>query len=135
MFVSVGWNNAAGVLQTIYQTDLLVSFSPSAIGWIISIQTFFMFVIAPITGQVFDSYGPRWIVLGGSVLQVLGVMTMGSCTEYWQLVLSQSLCTGVGGGAIFFAASNSIATWFKVNRAFAIGIASSGSAVGGVLIP
>ena len=135
MFVSVGWNNAAGVLQTIYQTDLLVEYSPSAIGWIISIQTFFMFVIAPITGQIFDSYGPRYILLGGSILQVLGVMTMGSSTQYWHFVLSQSLCTGVGGGAIFFASSNCIATWFKVNRAFAIGIASSGSAVGGVVIP
>lgn len=135
MFISVGWNNAAGVFQTIYQTDRLSSYSPSAIGWIISMQTFFMFVSAPISGQIFDSFGPRYIVVGGSILQVLGVMTMGSSTQYWHFVLSQSVCTGFGGGAVFFAGSNSIATWFKHKRAFAIGIASTGSAVGGVVIP
>jgi hypothetical protein len=71
MFVSVGWNTAAGVFQTIYQKDFLQNYSPSAIGWIISLQTFFMFVSAPITGKAFDSYGPRWIIAFGSTLQVL----------------------------------------------------------------
>ena len=76
MFVSVGWNNAAGVFQTIYETDRLQHYSPGTIGWIISLQTFFMFICAPITGKVFDSYGPRWIIVIGSVLQILGVMMM-----------------------------------------------------------
>lgn len=135
MFVSVGWNNAAGVFQTIYEKDFLQSYSPSAIGWIISLQTFFMFVSAPVTGKAFDSYGPRWIIAVGSFLQVLGVMMMSLSTQYWHFILAQSICTGIGGGAIFFAASNSIATWFKNNRALALGIASAGSATGGVLIP
>ncbi|OAG07529.1 MFS general substrate transporter [Paraphaeosphaeria sporulosa] len=135
MFVSVGWNNAAGVFQTIYEKDFLQSYSPSAIGWIISLQTFFMFVSAPFTGKAFDSYGPRWIIAIGSFLQVLGVMMMSLSTQYWHFILAQSICTGIGGGAIFFAASNSIATWFKNNRALALGIASAGSATGGVIIP
>lgn len=135
MFVSVGWNNAAGVFQTIYETEILQNYSPSTIGWIISLQTFFMFVSAPISGKIFDSYGPRYIVAMGSLLQVLGIMTMSLSTQYWHFILSQSICTGFGGGAIFFAASNSIATWFKNKRALALGIASAGSATGGVLIP
>jgi MFS family permease len=135
MFTSVGWNNAAGVFQTIYETDRLQNYSPSVIGWIISLQTFFMFISAPVTGKAFDSYGPRWIIAIGSVLQVLGVMMMSLSTQYWHFILSQSICTGIGGGAIFFAASNSVATWFKRNRALALGIASAGSATGGVVIP
>ena len=134
-FTSVGWNNAAGVFQTIYETDRLQSYSPSAIGWVISLQTFFMFICAPISGKVFDSYGPRWIMIVGSVLQVLGIMMMSLSTQYWHFILSQSICTGIGGGAIFFAGSNSIATWFKNNRALALGISSTGSATGGVIIP
>jgi MFS family permease len=135
MFVSVGWNNSAGILQTIYQTDQLRAYSPSAIGWIISLQTFFMFACAPISGKLFDSYGPRYPMLAGSILHVFGVMMMSLSTEYYQFILSQSVCTGIGAGCIFFAASNTIATWFKRNRAFALGIASSGSATGGVIIP
>lgn len=135
MFVSVGWNNAAGVFQTIYETNFLQEYDASSIGWIISLQTFFMFVSAPITGKAFDSYGPRWIIAIGSLMQVLGVMMMSLSTQYWHFILSQSICTGIGGGAIFFAASNSIATWFKDNRALALGIASAGSATGGIVIP
>ncbi|KAF1964956.1 putative MFS monocarboxylate transporter [Bimuria novae-zelandiae CBS 107.79] len=135
MFTSVGWNNTAGVFQTIYQTSLLPSYSPSAIGWIISLQSFLMFVSAPVTGKLFDSYGPRWIMAAGSVLQVLGVMMMSVSTRYWHFVLAQSVCTGIGGGAIFFSASNCIATWFGRHRALALGVSSAGSAVGGVVIP
>jgi MFS family permease len=135
MFVSVGWNNSAGVFQTIYETDQLHNYSPSAIGWIISLQTFFMFVCSPISGKLFDSYGPHYPMLAGSILHVLGVMMMSLSTKYYQFILSQSVCTGVGAGFIFFAASNTIATWFKRNRAFALGIASSGSATGGVILP
>jgi MFS family permease len=135
MFVSVGWNNSAGVFQTIYENDQLRNYSPSAVGWILSLQTFFMFASAPISGRLFDTYGPRYPLFAGSTLHVFGVMMMSLSTQYYQFILSQSLCTGVGAGMIFFAASNTIATWFKKNRAFALGIASSGSATGGVVIP
>jgi MFS family permease len=135
MFVSVGWNNSAGVFQTIYENDKLRKHSPSAVGWIISLQTFFMFAFAPISGRLFDTYGPRYPMIAGAILHLVGVMMMSLSTEYYQFILAQSVCTGIGAGMIFFAASNTIATWFKQNRAFALGIASSGSATGGVVIP
>ncbi|KAH8680563.1 MFS monocarboxylate transporter [Xylariales sp. PMI_506] len=135
MFVSVGWNNSVGIFQTIYETDQLASYSPSAVGWINSLQTFFMFASAPIWGKVFDSYGPRYALVAGTLVHVFGIMMMSLSSKYYQFALSQSVCTGLGAGAIFFSASNTIATWFKRNRALALGIASSGSAIGGVVIP
>jgi MFS family permease len=135
MFVSVGWNNSVGILQTIYENDQLSSYSPSAVGWINSLQTFVMFAFAPISGRIFDTYGPRYLLIVGALLHVFGIMMMSLSTEYYQFILSQSICTGLGAGAIFFSASNTIATWFKKNRALALGIASSGSATGGVVVP
>ncbi len=135
MFVSVGWNNSVGIFQTIYENDQLHSYSTSAVGWVNSLQTFVMFACAPICGKVFDSYGPRPLMAGGAIFLVFGLMMMSLSTQYYQFMLSQSICTGIGAGAVFFSASNSIATWFKRHRALALGIASSGSSTGGIVIP
>ncbi|CRG83783.1 putative transporter ESBP6 [Talaromyces islandicus] len=134
-FVSVGWNNSVGIFQTIYENELLSSYSSSSIGWINSLQAFVMFALAPVFGKIFDSYGPRYSMMAGSLLLVLGIMMMSLSKEYYQFMLAQSICTGIGAAAVFFSSSNTIATWFKKRRALAIGIASSGSAIGGVTIP
>lgn len=134
-FVSVGWNNSVGIFQTIYEKELLSSYSSSSIGWINSLQAFVMFASAPVFGKIFDSYGPRYSMMAGSFFLVLGIMMMSLSTEYYQFMLAQSVCTGLGAAAIFFSSSNTTATWFKKRRALAIGIASSGSAIGGVVIP
>lgn len=135
MFVSLGWNNSVGIFQTIYEEDLLKDYSPSVIGWILSFQTFLMFASAPICGKVFDNYGSRYLIISGTILHVLGVMTISLSTQYYQFILAQSICTGLGASAIFFSTSSSISTWFKKRRALALGISSSGSATGGVVVP
>jgi len=135
MFVSVGWNQSVGIFQTIYENGPLKSYSPSTIGWIGSLQTFIMFACAPIWGKIFDSYGPRYTLFVGTLIHVFGLMMMSLSTQYYQFILSQSVCTGIGAGAIFFSSSNTTVTWFKRNRALALGIASSGSAGGGAVIP
>jgi MFS family permease len=119
-FVSVGWNNSVGIFQTIYEKELLSSYSSSSIGWINSLQAFVMFASAPVFGKVFDSYGPRYSMIAGSLLLVLGIMMMSPSKEYDQFMLAQSICTGLGAAAVFFSSSNTIATWFKKRRALAI---------------
>ena len=135
MFVSLGWINCIGVFQTIYEQDQLNNYSPSVIAWILSVQTFVMFGGAPVFGKIFDSYGPRYLLLAGSIFHVFGLMMLSLSKQYYQIILAQSICSGMGASAIFYASTNSIATWFKKNRALALGIASSGSAVGGVITP
>ena len=135
MYTSLGWINCIGVFQTIYEQDQLKTYSPSLIAWILSLQTFVMFGGAPIFGKLFDSYGPRYLLLAGTFFHVFGLMMVSLSTEYYQFILAQSLCSGLGASAIFYSSTNSIATWFKKNRALALGIASSGSATGGVITP
>jgi hypothetical protein len=135
MYCSLGWINCIGVFQTIYQQDQLKAYSPSTIAWILSLQTFVMFGGAPLFGKLFDSYGPRYLLLFGTLFHVFGLMMVSLSTEYYQFILAQSLCSGIGASAIFYSSTNSIATWFKKNRALALGIASSGSATGGVITP
>ncbi|KAJ6016057.1 MFS transporter asaE [Penicillium herquei] len=135
LFVSFGWINCIGVFQAYYESNQLKNFSPSTVAWITSMETFVMFFAGPIFGTLFDSYGPRWILLGGTFLHVFGLMMTSLSTEYYQFFLAQGICSALGASAIFNACLNSIVTWFGKRRAFALGVTASGSSLGGVIFP
>jgi MFS family permease len=135
LFASYGFISSVGVFQNFYQSNMLANHSPSNIAWILSLQVFIVSIIAPIAGWVFDNYGPQILVSTGSFLVVFGLMMLSLSTTYYQIFLSQSLCTGLGMGMIFHGSVNSVSTWFQKRRGLAIGLAASGSGIGGVIIP
>ena len=94
-----------------------------------------MFAFGPVCGILFDSYGPRWILLVGSFLHVFGLMMTSLATEYYQILLAQGVCSAMGASAIFYPAVSSTTTWFLRRRALAFGIVASGSSLGGVIFP
>ncbi|KAJ5532950.1 MFS transporter asaE [Penicillium frequentans] len=135
LFVSFGWINCIGVFQTYYESNQLSGMSPSTVAWITSLETFVMFFAGPIFGLLFDNFGPRWILLGGTFLHVFGLMMTSLSTEYYQFILAQGICSPLGASAIFNACVNSVSTWFGKRRAFALGVMASGSSLGGVIFP
>ena len=135
LFVSFGWINAIGIFQEYYQTNTLASYSPSTVSWIVSLEVFFMFIGGPFVGKLFDNYGPRYLLLGGSFLHVFGLMMTSLSTEYYQFILAQGICSPIGSSAVFYAAMSSVVTWFFERRAFALGMMASGSSLGGVIFP
>lgn len=135
LFCSFGWINCIGVFQEYYEVHLLTGYSSSTVSWIPSMETFMMFLGGPFAGIVFDNYGPRYLLLGGSLLHVFGLMMTSLSTQYYQLFLAQGVCSALGASAVFFAAMNSIGTWFFKKRATAFGVMASGSSLGGVILP
>ncbi|KAJ5522438.1 hypothetical protein N7527_006553 [Penicillium freii] len=135
LFVSFGWINCIGVFQEYYQSHQLSEFSTSTVTWITSLETFMMFLCGPIFGTMFDSYGPRWILLLGTILHVFGLMMASLSTDYYQFILAQGICSPIGASAIFNASVNSVSTWFAKRRGFALGVTASGSSLGGVIFP
>ena len=135
LFVSFGWTSCIGVFQTYYQANQLSTYPPSTVAWIPSTETAMIFAGAPVFGKIFDSYGPRYLMLGGTFFHIFGLMMTSLSSEYYQFFLAQSICSALGASAIFYAGTNSVGTWFFNNRAFALGIISSGSSLGGVIIP
>lgn len=75
------------------------------------------------------------MLLVGSFLHVFGLMMVSLCTEYYQFILAQSICSATGAACVFFAGVTSVATWFQHRRALALGITVSGSSLGGVIFP
>ncbi|KAF7559403.1 hypothetical protein G7046_g4752 [Stylonectria norvegica] len=86
-------------------------------------------------GRVFDTYGPRWLLIGGSLTYVFGLMMLSLATEYYQIFLAQSVVAAIGSSAVFNASMSTLVTWFFKRRAAAFGIMVSGSSLGGVVLP
>ena len=124
-----------GVFQDYYQTTLLRQYSPSTISWIVSLETFMMFLGGPVVGSLYDNYGPRYVLLFGSFMHVFGLMMTSLATEYYQFILAQGICSPIGASFIFFPAVSTVSTWFFRRRALAIGVVASGSSLGGVIFP
>jgi MFS family permease len=135
LFCSFGWLNCLGVFQNYYQMNQLRDYSPSAIAWIPSIQIFVMFFPGPIVGWVNDSYGPKYLLIFGTFFHVLGLMMTSLCTEYYQFILAQGICSPLGLNCIFQAGTSTIPTWFLKKRGLAYGIMAAGSGLGGIIFP
>ncbi|KAK9235228.1 major facilitator superfamily domain-containing protein [Lipomyces kononenkoae] len=135
VFSSIGWINCIGVFQNYYQTNQLKFYSTSTVSWITSTESFMMFFWGPVAGKLVDNYGPRWPILAGTFLHVFGLMMTSISTEYYQIFLAQAVCSAIGCSFLFYPTLAAIGTWFRARRAFAFGIITAGSSLGGVVLP
>jgi MFS family permease len=134
-FSTWGLISAFPVLQTYYESGTLFEASSSNISWIGSIQSFLLQLTGVLSGPIYDRGYMRALLLAGSFLIVFGLMMLSLCTQYWQALLSQALCIGIGAGLLFVPTVSLIPTWFGTRVGLAVGIAASGSSIGGVVYP
>lgn len=71
----------------------------------------------------------------GIALQLVGIFTMSLAKSYWQLLLAQGVCTGMGGGIFYVPVMGLVSTYFDKKRGMAIGLVTSGNGLGGVIYP
>ncbi|CZT21690.1 related to monocarboxylate transporter 2 [Ramularia collo-cygni] len=135
LFISFGWVNCIALFQAYYERNQLKGYSSSEVSWITSTEFFFMLSMSPLSGYLFDSYGPRLPIFLGGILHVFGLMMASLSSEYYQFMLSQSICSGIGTSLIFTPAMTAPMTYFKKRRALAGGLTVAGSSLGGVIFP
>ncbi|KAJ7040037.1 MFS general substrate transporter [Mycena alexandri] len=135
LFCTFGQMNAFGTFQAWYAEHQLSHLEPSTIAWIGSLQLWVFFFSGGPIGQLFDAYGPRWIMIGGSVVYVFSIMMTSISTEYYQYILAHGVLFGLGVGMLFYPSMSSVSTHFSKYRATALGVVASGSSFGGVMYP
>ncbi|RYP76614.1 hypothetical protein DL771_001683 [Monosporascus sp. 5C6A] len=130
-----GLINSFGVFQTYYETDLLRGHSSSAISWVGSLQGALLMLLGIVSGPLFDAGNFRRLMVGGLFLIVFGMFMTSICKSYWQVVLAQGACIGFGSGLLFLPAAAILSQYFARRRAFALGVQSVGSPLGGIVFP
>ncbi|KAJ6028196.1 MFS monocarboxylate transporter [Penicillium herquei] len=135
MFNTFGYINAFGIYEAYYEEKFLKNETSSSIAWIGSLQTFFMFSSGLVSGPLMDRFGPKVIMIPCSMLFVLSVMLTSLCTDYYQFILAQGVLGGLTNGLTYTPALTAVNHYFMKKRPLAIGIASSGSSLAGVIFP
>ncbi|KAK2016346.1 major facilitator superfamily transporter [Colletotrichum eremochloae] len=130
-----GLTNSFGVFQAYYSNELLPDTNPSTIAWIGSTQIFLMMLIGVCAGWLLDAGYLRFILICGTTMTSLGLFMLSLCTQYWQILLAQAFCVGIGSGLLGLTCVAVIPLYFRRRRMIAIGIAATGSSLAGIVYP
>ncbi|KAI8665516.1 MFS domain-containing protein [Fusarium sp. Ph1] len=134
-FNTWGILNTFGAYQTYYESGELFDASSSDISWVGSIAAFLLLFVGIFVGPVFDRGYLRTLLLVGSFMVVFGHMMLSLCDTLWQVLLAQGFVIGIGAGCLFVPCVAIIPQYFSTRMGTALGIAASGSALGGVIYP
>jgi MFS family permease len=102
-----------------------------------------MFFGGVVSGRLFDTYGPKWLLRVGSVMHFIAFILLPECKTYWQFFLCQGVLFGFAIATMyiplfvvdssFFPSMGCMNHWFLKRRAMAIGIMVGGSSLGGLV--
>ncbi|KAK7736717.1 hypothetical protein SLS53_006927 [Cytospora paraplurivora] len=135
LFCTFGFINCIGIFQEYYESGPLSEYSTSTISWITSMEVWGMIFFGLVFGRLFDLYGPRWLLILGTIFYVFGLMMTSLSYQYYQIFLAQGVCAAIASSAVFNACMTSVVSWFFRRRAAAFGIMVSGSSLGGTVMP
>ncbi|KAM0248645.1 hypothetical protein ACHAQJ_009387 [Trichoderma viride] len=124
--IAFGLVNSFGTFQARYESQW-TWLSTSTITWIGSVQLFILFLGGAVVGPIYDKYGSRALMFSGTAVCLLSFICSSFATHYYQYLLAQGILLGIATGAI--------SEWFNHKRGLALGIALSGSSVGGIFWP
>ncbi|KAJ5933747.1 MFS general substrate transporter [Penicillium verhagenii] len=130
-----GLTNSFGVFETFYTENLLTTSSASAISWIGSIQLFLTMLVGVFAGWFLDAGYLQALLIAGTFLEVFGIFMTSLCTKYWQVLLAQGICVGLGSGLLGLTSVAVIPFYFSKRRMIALGIAATGSSLAGIIYP
>ncbi|KAL4781679.1 major facilitator superfamily domain-containing protein [Aspergillus varians] len=134
LFSTLGYANSWGVYQAYYQANQLRDQTTSAISWIGSIQSFFLFGASLVGGPLFDRYGAK-VIYPPAVIFVFTIFMTSLCKRYYQFMLAQGVLGGIAQGLVMAPALAATPQYFHKKRGAAMGLAVAGSSLGGVILP
>lgn len=91
-------------------------------------------LLAPMLGRLVDRYGPRPVQLLGATLLGVGYLWLASVDSLWEYYAGMGGLVAAGAAALGPVSSNTaVARWFVRRRGQALGIATAGISMGGVV--
>lgn len=85
--------------------------------------------LIPVEGYLVDRFGPRWVVLGGSVL-VASAWVINSMAGSLEMLYLGAALGGIGTGCVYGTCVGNALKWFHSRRGLAAGITAAGFGAG-----
>ncbi|KAI0014090.1 major facilitator superfamily domain-containing protein [Xylariaceae sp. FL0662B] len=131
--MSWGYGIGYAVFQLHYRQTM--GLPTAQVSWVGSIQLFLYFVVGLGSGRLSDA-GYTGLLYGiGAVMGVFGIFMTSLATRYWQILLAQGFCNGIGGGLMFMPGVTNLGTYFKRKRSLAMALQACGTSTGAILFP
>ena len=92
-------------------------------------------LLGPLQGWMVDRFGPRPVMLLGTVFFGGGLILLGQIQELWHLFVAFTIIAVGTSMAGFLTVNTAIAHWFVRRRTRAMSFTSIGSACGAILVP
>jgi sugar phosphate permease len=122
---------AFGLFVDPLQTEF--GWSTTTLAGAVSVSMLVSGLASPLVGRLVARYHPRRIIFIGTIASVVGYLLMAVVQELWQF-LALTAFLGFFRAWIFYVPFTTIITrWFSRSRATAMGIATSGFGIGGLL--
>jgi len=102
----------------------------SAIALFFAITTFLYFALGVITGHLADRFGPRPVLLVGTVFLVAGLLATSRVTSIQLGYLTYGIGVGIGVACAYVPMVAAVGGWFERQRTTALGFAVAGIGVG-----
>ncbi|KAL4891481.1 putative monocarboxylate permease [Aspergillus ambiguus] len=135
MFPAFGLMNTLGVFEDWLSTHQLHDNSQAKIAWIMSIYVFFLFFGSVQAGPIFDVFGPKYVLVPGSIGMIGAIMILSVASRYYQFMLGFGVLGGISASLLVTPSMGCINHWFLKRRAFATGIGVTAGGIGGVIFP
>ncbi|KAF9699225.1 hypothetical protein EKO04_003208 [Ascochyta lentis] len=136
-YASVGVLNSFGFFNNYYSHEFLRNTPTSTLAFIGTLQIALVNSLAAISGALCDQYGVRYLYMGAGSGTAAGLVALSFAQpgRFWQVFLVQGLLVGFAAAFGAQPALTVVGQHFKERRALAMGIATTGSALGGIGFP
>ena len=88
--------------------------------------------LIPVEGYLVDRFGPRWVVMGGSVLVAIA-WVINSGASSLPMLYAAAAIGGVGTGCVYGTCVGNALKWFPGRRGLAAGITAAGFGAGAAI--
>lgn len=130
---SWGLNSSYGVFLAHYLKTQAIPGSPLEYAFVGSLSISCAMLISPVATTCTRFFGTHTTLFIGVFLETASLIGASFVSEIWQLFLSQGICFGLGMGFLFIGSVPIVPQWFSKKRSLAVGIAASGSGLGGLM--
>ena len=133
LLASGGVRAAIGVFVKPLQAEF--GWSRTALSTAVAVSIGLYGLTGPFVGRLADRFGPRWVLVGGTLLVGIGTMASAAVTQFWHFFLVAGLLTAIGSSAAAAPVAATVATrWFEKHRGLVLGINGAGMAAGQLLV-